>query len=349
MAVAGKADQPIVWPPPWRSGMAVGILSTSSATLYRLPRRTERAVQALESALAASHVYIPARQASSGFVVDQPSVVADNLHRMIANPQIGLIISAIGGFNTNAILEHLDWELLRANPRLICGYSDMSCLLNAVVTKSGVCTFHGPALLPQWGDPQGPFEEAKRAVLAMFAATGRAIELKYPGRWCDPRTEWSNEGASSHDKMTQDQPWRALVRGVGKGRLVGGNVETLNMLIGTPYQPDFAGAILFVEATGAEAHLPRLARALTHLRASGSLAQINGLIVGRCPDAHPVDCVTLDDVILQSLAGTDVPVAVDVDLGHTEPMITLPLGADATLDTSSTEVVIRVAVPVRGI
>jgi muramoyltetrapeptide carboxypeptidase len=338
-----RYESPVIWPPAWKPGMHIGIISTSSSTAYDFPSRVETGRRNLSAAFSAKVIEIPVRIAKAGFVVERPETVAEHLHRLFLDEQVGLIVAAIGGFNTNSILPHLNWELLRANPTYLCGYSDTSALLNAMISRAGIGALHGPALLPQWGDPRGPFKETIDAFHAAVATPDLARKLKYPGFWCDPRTDWNSADLKQtfHEKSIADEPWRALKGGAARGSLIGGNIETINMLLGTPFCPDFTDKVLFIEATGAEAYLPRFKRALTHLGNAGVFSRIKGMIVGRCPDARPVSGTTLDEVLLDVLRGTDFPVIVDVDLGHTEPMITLPIGASVALVAEPGEVALH--------
>lgn len=313
-------------------GMRIGIVSPGSDTAYRFPGRARRAAAHLASALGAEVQSMPPVSAEAGYRAMLPQDVAHQLHSMFVDPDIGLIVIAIGGFNSNAVLAHLDWDLLARHPTHLCGYSDASALLLAIHAMTGQMVLHGPALLPQWGDPRGPFPQTVDALRhALCGETERILE--YAGFWVDPRTDWSDDlpERSFRDKRYLDAPWTTLQAGHANGRLLGGNIETVNMLVGTPWMPDFADRIVFVEATGAEAYLPRLHRALTHLRDAGIFAKAKGLIVGRCPDAAPVAGVSIEAVIREVIGGCEFPVVMDVDIGHTEPMLTLPVGGEATL------------------
>jgi muramoyltetrapeptide carboxypeptidase len=315
--------------------MQIGIISPSSNSAYRLPVRTTRACNNLAAALGGSVLPLEDADISTGYRAMPPSQVAKTLHEMYMNPQIGLIIAAIGGFNSNAVLRHIDWDLIKQYPTHICGYSDTSALLLGIYANIGQTVLHGPALLPQWGDPHGPFSESISSLYNSLVSEHDRC-LRYAGFWVDPRTQWTEEQPlqSFHDKPRHDEPWRVLRAGNATGRLVGGNIETINMLLGTPYMPVFEEAIVFVESTGAEAYLPRLHRALTHLREADVFSCAKGLIVGRTPDANPLNGYTLDEVINEVMADTNFPILVDVDIGHTEPMLTLPVGHTATLIAS---------------
>lgn len=325
-------SQRTIHPRDWSPGMRVGIVSSGSDTAYRFPGRARRASAHLGSALGADVQPMPAIGAGAGYRAMLPKDVARQLHSMFADPEIGLIVVAIGGFNSNAVLAHLDWDLLSRYPTHLCGYSDASALLLAIHAMTGQVVLHGPALLPQWGDPRGPFPQTVNALRHALSGDAERV-LEYAGFWVDPRTDWSDDlpERSFRDKEPICAPWTTLQAGRARGRLVGGNIETVNMLIGTPWMPDFEDRIVFVEATGAEAYLPRLHRALTHLRDAGIFAKAKGLIVGRSPDAAPVAGVSIEAVIREVIEGCEFPAVMDVDIGHTEPMLTLPVGVEATL------------------
>lgn len=326
----GNTHGRVTKPPRWEAGSRIGVVSAASATLYDLPDRARRAKLNLEEFL--SGVVVSDMQGvACGYSAATPRAVADQLHGSFADPRIRLIVSAIGGFTTNRVLRELDWDLLKRNPTLICGYSDTTALLLAILKKTGQSVLHGPAFLPQWGDPRGPFPESRAAFLAAISPQSGPWPIRAAPFWVSPRTNWSDPTASVHRQERLPARWRVLVPGVAGGPLMGGNIETINILVGTDYLPSFRDSVFFFEATGPEAHLPRLHRALIHLRDSGALEGIRGLIVGRCPDAVPHRDVSLSDVVLDVFANRDIPIVGDVDCGHSEPILTLPIGCNAVL------------------
>lgn len=320
---------------------SVGVLTASSTALYDCAARRERAIERLASEYQLRRVVIPERvRALSGRVGAQDAkAVARQFHEMHEDEDIAWIVSSIGGFNTNAVLPHLDWRFLSRNPKLLCGYSDTSALLNALHRKTGAVTLHGPSLMAQWGDPQGPFSETLESLTS--AIDDQPIELAFPGYWCDPRCDWSRE-ESFHDKVRRFDGWKTFRQGICRGRLIGGNLETVNMLMGTEFEPDFTGRIVFVEATGAEAHLPRFYRALTHLASCGAFQKSAGVMIGRFQEQPEAMEASLADVLELVFGESRVPIVYDVDLGHTEPMVTLPIGRDAELVAEEGYVVISI-------
>ena len=313
------------------------MLSPAAPTLYTFPDRAYGARLQLECALGGEVWGTFTGKTYRTYCAHSPDKTAAELHSMFSDPYTKLVVTAVGGFCSNSILQEIDWDLLARSPTAICGYSDATALLLAIYARTQQVVIHGPAYLSQWGDPRGPLSESKSVFLSTICNTQGTRELKYTGYWKSPRTDWSDKSASFHDAPSQYGPWRTLIPGSARGALVGGNVETLNMLIGTAYTPCFTGAIVFMEATGAEAYLPRLHRALVHLRHAGIFAEASGIIFGRSPDAAPCGDTSLDDVVLDVVGSYGVPTVIDVDLGHTEPMMAFPIGCAAILDARKPE------------
>lgn len=333
---SAEFDSPeCVFPPALRPGTgSIAIFNPSAATASRFPARLEAGARRLASEFG-TDVMLAAQRRGVGYRAGSPADLARELEDLYANPLVDLIVCSIGGFNSNALLDHIDWDILRRNPTILCGYSDATALLVAVHAMTNQVTLHGPALLPQWGDPKGPMEDSIRSLRQCLDDRREAWVPIANEFWASPRTRWEDEHASMHENLRHPAQVSVLREGRGEGRLMGGNVETLNMLLGTPYAPRFDGQILFLESTAEEAYLPRFHRALVHLRHAGVFDKIQGLIIGRCPDAEPVDGVCLSDIVLEVVEGAAFPILVDADIGHTEPIATLPIGCRAIIDTNA--------------
>lgn len=339
-----KRGESFMQPPPFREGSAVAVFSPSSATASKFPLRALRGASWLEKRLGAI-VRLEEPGQPYGYRAGTAPELARRLEVLFEDRDVALILCAIGGFNSNSLLEHIDWDLLCRHPTQICGYSDSTALLLAIHGRTRQVVLHGPALLPQWGDPNGPLPETVQSFRAAIAGQAHEWLPVANDYWMSPRTQWENENSSFHDNSALVASPKILRSGEAHGRLLGGNIETMNMLLGTPYAPDFEGRILFLEATGAEAFLPRLQRALVHLRLTGVFGRIAGLVVGRCPDAISHESSTLENVILEVTQGTDFPIVADIDIGHTEPIATLPIGCNARLSAVAGSVSLTVLEP----
>lgn len=251
-----------------------------------------------------------------------PSRVAD-LHAAFADASVSGIISVIGGFNSNELLPYLDWELIAANPKVFCGYSDFTALANAVHAKTGLVTYIGP----HW------------------SSFGMRDHFEPTGQWFRAAThehDWSIEHATEFTDdlwfMDQDNrsvnatsgPW-ILNEGAATGMVIGGNLGTLRLLQGTEFMPSLDGAVLFVEDDGA-ADVHEFARSLASLLQIPGAEKIRGLAIGRFQLESSISRDLLEQIVAKHPVLSTVPVVANLDFGHTSPMFTIPIGGIARLE-----------------
>lgn len=246
--------------------------------------------------------------------------VAD-LHAAFADPSVAGIITVIGGFNSNELLPYLDFDLIAAHPKVFCGYSDITALQNAILARTGLVTYSGPHW-SSWGmrdhfEPTGDWFRA--------AVTDDAPIVVEPSQaWTDDmwfadqdaRTPVPNEG------------WWRLRPGRASGRIVGGNLCTLNLLQGTANMPSLDGALLFIE-DDFESNTVAFARNLTSLLQQPDAGGVTGLVLGRFQAASGVTREALDEIVARQPALAGKPVLAGVDFGHTSPLLTVPIGGAA--------------------
>ncbi|MEU2157979.1 S66 peptidase family protein [Streptomyces sp. NPDC019396] len=309
----------------------------SSPAPARFPRRFARALAALPcdgfGVRRAPHA-----EADDGLVAATPQGLAADLHELLLDPAVDLVLCAAGGYTTVRVLPHLDFGLIRACGKPIVGYSDVTSLLWAVLSRANTVTFHGPMVVSEWGEVGGanPYTTARfRDVISPWTGP---VRLTAPERWTDELLVWDKEDV--RPRRTHPGMWRALIPGVAQGWLLPGCAPTAGRLFGTPWMPCADGAILCLETLymGPEEFLGLLLQ----WRLSGQLERINGLVIGRhCrPLADSDDSSAFDRVVLEALGRDDIPVLVDVDFGHTEPRLTLPVGVACRLDAFSLSITI---------
>lgn len=248
-----------------------------------------------------------------------------DLHAAFADPGVDGIISVIGGFNANELLPYLDWELIAANPKVFCGYSDFTVLANAIYAKTGLITYVG----------------------AHWSSFGMRDHFEPTGWWFRQATHelsWSIEHAAQftddlwfmdQDRRTvhdTDGPW-VLNPGQAAGRVIGGNLGTLRLLQGGELLPQLAGAFLFLEDDCA-ADVDEFTRSLASLLQMPEASRIRGLALGRFQLESKITRSLLEQVLAKHPMLSTVPVVANLDFGHTSPMFTLPIGGWAALDTT---------------
>jgi muramoyltetrapeptide carboxypeptidase len=243
-----------------------------------------------------------------------------DLNAAFQDPSIDAIWCIRGGYGSLRLLDRVDYAAMARQPKALIGFSDATALLNAVTRLTGVVTFHGPVARA------GMTEFSRRhfqAVLTSAAAPGRLGRLQQPADVLVPR----------------ESRIATLSAGVAEGELAGGNLTLLQCLIGTPYFPELAGAILFLEDMGED--LYRVDRMLAQLRLIGALRQLAGVLVGRFTDLERSGAdgaLGFDEVLASYFEPLGIPVAYGFPVGHIEAQWTLPLGVRARLDADAGEV-----------
>lgn len=249
----------------------------------------------------------------------------DDLHEAFADPQVAAIFTVIGGYNSNQLLRYIDWELIRAHPKILCGYSDITALQNAIWTRTGLVTYSGPHY-STFGQKLHTEYTVDYVVRCLMVDGPFAVQ---------PSAQWSD------DAWYRDQDDRTLVPNDGylvinegedsaEGTILGGNLCTLNLLQGTEYMPDLTGAILFLE-DDAESQPHTFDRDLQSLIHQPGFERVRGLVIGRFQRASHMTPNLLRTIIETKRELRALPVIAGVDFGHTDPKITFPIGGTARL------------------
>lgn len=285
-------------PPAVRSGDRVGVAALSGPVD---PERLERGLAAL-SELGFEPVLADNLGARAGLFAGSAEERLGSFHRLAERPDVRAIFFARGGSGLLDLLPRIDWALLARHPRAYVGYSDLTPLLLAIPKRLGFATFHGP-------------------MVAADLARGLTGEER--------------ESLLSNLSGSRCQPIRGNVLRGGRpavGPLVGGCLSLLTATLGTPWAPDTRRAILFLEDVGEPMY--RLDRMLTHLRLSGKLAALRGLVCGHLApvDEARTDLPSWATQLLGSLGDFAGPVVTRVPVGHERPNWTLPLGARVRVD-----------------
>ncbi len=247
-----------------------------------------------------------------------PSIAAkvDDIHEAFADPNVKMVISCIGGFNSNRILPHLDYDLIARNPKILCGYSDVTALLHAVHAKTGLVTYHGPH----------------------FSTFGLDKDRDYSWRaftdclmHSDPVQLLPSDAAGEYTVL---QP------GCCEGQIIGGNLCTLNLLQGTPYMPELRGKVLFLEDDNimGEYFCYEFARNLASLLQCEGAQEIVGIVFGRFDESCCMDADVMRRVI-RDVVPENIPVIFGADFGHVFPMVTFPIGGRVRVEAEERAVI----------
>ncbi len=253
---------------------------------------------------------------------------AKALNDFFKNPKIDGILNFWGGYQSHQLLEYLDFEMIKKNPKPFIGFSDSTALQVGLYSQAGLVTFSGPAGIT-FGKPIVPEFTWDHFVKVLIApqvplALGQSSTFSENPWWREPSKEMIfkvNEG------------WKIFKGGSASGRLIGGNVGTMLLLAGTKYWPKLDGAILFLEDDEVESSRT-IDRLFTQLRQMGVYEKISGVITGRFHgDVKWREDDSFEMVLRDSLKGYRFPVITGVDFGHTDPLVTLPLGIKCEINT----------------
>jgi muramoyltetrapeptide carboxypeptidase len=247
-----------------------------------------------------------------GYLAGTARQRVEDLNAMFADPSIAGIFCIRGGYGSAQMLEGIDYEAIRRNPKVFLGYSDITALHTAIRQKTGVVTFHGPVSLShltEWS------QQHLRAAI---------FETKPIGAVTNPPE--ANSLRAGHSMRT-------VRGGTARGVMTGGNLTLLTTTMGTPYEVETAGKILLLEDIGEDIY--RIDRMFTQMKLAGKLKAAAGILVGECKDCPPPghdSAYSLGEVIDYLLGDLGIPVLYGLSFGHTIDQVTLPLGAMATLD-----------------
>lgn len=242
-------------------------------------------------------------------------------HRFFADPTVDGLLAYWGGYNSHQMLEYLDFDLIGRHPKPFIGYSDVTALQLGIYAKTGMITFCGPAGIT-FGKPLVPAYTWHHFESVLMRPT-QELNL-------EPSTTFSdNHWWEAVDKqMIFDAApgWNTFRSGCAEGRLIGGNGGTMLLLAGTEFWPSLDGAILFIEDDECESP-ETISRIFFHLRHVGAFDTISGLMIGRFPRSVGFkQDDSLEMILEDALRGYTFPVLTEVDFGHTDPLLTLPIG-----------------------
>ena len=311
------SSRQLIYPKALQPGDTIAVVAPASELSQE---RVERAQSRLEAM--GFKVFIPKNlYRKRGYLAGSDEQRAEELMAAFRNPEIKAIYPGTGGYGTTRMLDLLDYKTIRQNPKILHGFSDITGLHLAIHKKAGLVTFHGPNLMYGLGSEDN---------LTWFSAN----------------YQWSAEVQSRFEmprqigytfKMPADAtPIRIIHPGVARGRLIGGNLSLISPLIGTEYEIETKGRILFIEDVREEPY--RIDRYLSHLRLAGKLDQVAGVILGifrKCESEDPEESLSLDQVFDDYFADLGVPVIQNFPVGHFKYNATLPIGVMAELDANT--------------
>ena len=319
---------PLIKPEALRPDDTVGLITPSSNVAD--PAQIELAVRAVRY-LGLNPRLGRNTNRRRGYLAGSVQERLDDLHAMFRDPDVRGIWCIRGGYGAPQLLDQIDYALIRANPKVFLGYSDITALHLAFFRFAGLVTFHGPVLI---------FHGGVAHLSSSYTLANLQRVLFHPapiGRLTIP---------AAPDPLTAQHRVQTIHPGRAYGRLMGGNLSLIAALMGTPYEMEARNAIVFLEEVGEAPY--RLDRMLTQLRLAGKLASAAGIVFGECTDCGVSECkpdfestLSITEVLDGIISQARVPAFSGLTIGHTAEQLTLPVGVPAILNADRGELVIE--------
>jgi muramoyltetrapeptide carboxypeptidase len=302
----------IIKPKRLSKGDTVAVIAPSSGVE---PEGFEKALQNLADLGLKTKAGKSAR-ARNGFLAGTDKERLDDLHQAFADKEIKAVWCVRGGYGASRFLPELDFNLIKRNPKILIGYSDITALHTAIYQNTGLVTFHGPVAASTYSD------YAKKHVVNVLMNPSAPYKI-----------EVSPDNIAKESNLFKTE---IITGGKCRGELIGGNLSLLTALAGTPSAlRNTKGKLLFIEDVGEQPY--RIDRMLTQLKQSIDMRQLAGIALGVFEDCNPKtnDTQSLMDVLKDRLGKLGIPVIYGLSFGHIRDQFTLPVGIEAELDTEN--------------
>lgn len=296
-----------------QKGDTVGIISPSAATADRM--EFTYAKEAME-ALGLKVKLGENLKNRFGHLAGTDEERANDLNAMFADEEVKAVICIRGGSGAARILQLIDYKKIKANPKPLLGYSDITALHCAIYSQTGLITFHGQNGTGSWNSFN----------VKQFEKVFFEKEL----------VTYQNEITKGDDLVTKANRIQTLKGGTVEGKILGGNLTVLSALSGTPYYPDFKQSILFIEDIGEDPY--RIDRMMSTLQLNGTLAKIKGFIFGQCSGCTPsggYGAFTVDQIMDQYILPLGIPAYTGAMIGHIPKQFIIPVGAKVKMDADA--------------
>jgi len=270
-------------------------------------------------------------------ICDSSSIVSrvEDLHAAFVDEKVKGIFTVIGGYNSNQLLRYIDWDLIRNNPKILCGFSDITALQNAIFTKTGLVTYSGPhySTFAQKHHFDYTLEYVRKCLF-----NDQPFFIKPSQNWSDDKW-WINQ---EERNLIPNPGWLIINEGEASGIIVGGNLGTFSLLFGTEYCPSLKDKILFIE-DDFETKWYEFDRRLQSLIHQPEFSAVKGIVVGR----FQIGSGMTDELLIKSIKTKKeldhMPIIANVDFGHSDPKITWPIGGEVAIHVSQNESFIEVS------
>ncbi|MFA9555750.1 S66 peptidase family protein [Evansella sp. AB-rgal1] len=254
----------------------------------------------------------------------------DDLHEAFADKNVKAILTTLGGYNSNQLLKYINYELIKNNPKIFCGYSDITALSNAIYRKTGLITYSGPHF-STFG-----MEKGANYTLDFFKKCmidEEPINIVPASYWSDDK--WYMNQTDRH--FIKNSGYSVICEGSGEGTLIGGNLCTLNLLQGTEFMPSLKNSVLFIE-DDYESNALTFDRDLQSVLHLPDFEAVRGIVIGRFQKGSNISEETIRKIVHSKKELSSIPVIYHADFGHTTPIFTFPIGGHVKIQAKDEQV-----------
>jgi muramoyltetrapeptide carboxypeptidase len=258
----------------------------------------------------------------------------EDLHEAFSDKNVKAVFTVIGGFNSNQLLKYIDWDLIKNNPKIISGYSDITALDDSFFAKTGLVTYSAPQY-STFG--QKLYFDYTMDYFRKCLMTNDPFEIKSSESWSDDA--WYMD--QDNRKLIPNKGWLTISEGEAEGTILGANLCTFNLLQGTEYMPSLKDSVLFLEddCTSKAYDFDRNLQSLIHLP---DFSEVRGIVIGRFQKESEMTNILLTQIIKTKKELNNIPVLANVDFGHTSPIISFPIGGTCKMEVTKDKQLLKI-------
>ena len=304
------------------------IISPASGVMQYFPHRVENGKKFLNSQGYNVKFGENAFKSDSYYSASVKDRISD-INQALEDNDTNIIMASIGGYNSNQLLNKLNYEKIAKSNKKFCGYSDITALLLAIHSKTKKIVLHGPTFVPEICEYPKPFDYTWNCFMKI--ANNEEIEYEIPRYEIKEFVDWKEQESKFVERKQEEniQQWKISKKGNAEGKLIGGNLSTILTIIGTEYLPleMFEDKILFLEDV--EISIAEFDSFMHSLKLKGVFDKVKGVIIGKFEDKKNNE--DIENFLEEFFMNYNYPIIFNVDIGHTNPQMTLPIGANAYL------------------
>lgn len=315
------------------------IISPASGVMQYFPNRVEYGKKFLESQ-GFSVVFENNSFKNKSYYSASIQERVDDINQALDEKDTNIIMASIGGYNSNQLLSSLDYNKIANSHKVFCGYSDITSLILAIHSKTRKIVFHGPTFVPEICEYPKPFDYTWDCFVNV--ANHKTFEYKEPDYEVKEFVDWNEQENKfiERKKEKNSQHWNISKNGIAQGKLIGGNLSTILTIIGTEYLPleMFNDKIIFLEDVNIS--IAEFDSFMQSLKFRGIFNKVKGVIIGKFEDSKNNE--EIGEFLAEFFEKYDCPIIYNVDLGHTNPQLTIPIGAEALLECKENDITFKI-------